>query len=98
MESIGEFSLQTSNFAAEFGQVLGGLFNFTTKSGTNKYHGTAYEYLTNEALNAARPFTHLKGLDRKHDFGFSVGGPVRIPRLYKGTNRTFFFSVTKGSA
>jgi len=91
VESIGEFSLQTSNFAAEFGQVLGGLFNFTTKSGTNKYHGTAYEYLTNEALNAARPFTHLKGLDRKHDFGFSVGGPVRIPKLYNGTNRTFFF-------
>ncbi len=57
VETIGEFSMQTTNFSAEFGQVLGGVFNFTTKSGTNELHGSAYEYLTNEALDAHRPFT-----------------------------------------
>lgn len=96
VEAIGEFSLQTANFAAEFGQVLGGLFNFTTKSGSNFFHGSAYEYFVNEALDAARPFTHVKGRDRKHDFGFSVGGPVRIPRLYNGKDRTFFFFSFEG--
>jgi len=99
VETIGEFAIQTSNFSAEFGQVMGGVFNFTTKSGTNEFHGSVYEYLTNEALNARRPLSTPfatsprapKALDRKHDYGFTVGGPVRIPRLYDGRNRTFFF-------
>jgi hypothetical protein len=91
VESIGEFSVQTSNFSPEYGQVLGGVFNFTTKSGTNQVHGSGYEYLTNEDFNAARPFTHALGVDRKHDFGFSVGGPVWIPKIYNGKNKTFFF-------
>jgi hypothetical protein len=99
VETIGEFSIQTNNFAAEFGQVLGGVFNFTTKSGTNEFHGSVYEYLTNEALNAYRPLSTpfatsprpAKALDRKHDYGFSVGGPVRLPWLYDGRNKTFFF-------
>ncbi len=99
VETIGEFSIQTNNFDAEFGQVLGGVFNFTTKSGTNEFHGSAYEYLTNEALNARRSFSTpfassprpAKALDRKHDYGFSVGGPVRVPWLYDGRNKTFFF-------
>lgn len=99
VETIGEFSIQTNNFAAEFGQVLGGVFNFTTKSGTNQFHGSAYEFLTNEAFNAYRPLSTpfstslrpAKALDRKHDYGFSVGGPVRLPWLYDGRNKTFFF-------
>jgi hypothetical protein len=99
VETIGEFAIQTNNFSAEFGQVLGGVFNFTTKSGTNELHGSAYEYLTNEALNARRPFSTPtaasprapKALDRKHDYGFSVGGPVYVPKLYDGRNKTFFF-------
>jgi len=99
VETIGEFSIQTNNFAAEFGQVLGGVFNFTTKSGTNQFHGSVYEYLTNEAFNARRPLSTPfatsprapKSLDRKHDYGFSVGGPVRLPWLYDGRNKTFFF-------
>jgi hypothetical protein len=91
VETIGEFSMQTANFAAEYGQVLGGLFNFTTKSGTNELRGSAYEYLTNEALDAHRPFTGTRPLSRKHNFGFSVGGPVHLPPLYGGRNRTFFF-------
>jgi hypothetical protein len=99
VETIQEFSVQTNNFDAEFGQVLGGVFNFTTKSGTNEFHGSAYEYLTNEALNAHRSFSTpfsssprpRRALDRKHDYGFTVGGPVRIPKLYDGRNKTFFF-------
>ena len=92
VETIGEFSMQTSNFAAEYGQVLGGLFNFTTKSGTNELHGSAYDYMTNEALDAHRPFTGARPLSRKHNFGFSVGGPVYMPGLYDGRNKTFFFA------
>jgi hypothetical protein len=99
VETIGEFAIQTNNFSAEFGQVLGGVFNFTTKSGTNEFHGSVYEYLTNEAFSARRPLSTPfatsprapKALDRKHDYGFSVGGPVRLPWLYDGRNKTFFF-------
>jgi hypothetical protein len=75
------------------------VINVVTKSGTNEFHGSAYEYLTNEALNAGRPLTTPfatsprppKPLDRKHDYGFSVGGPVRLPKIYDGRNKTFFF-------
>jgi hypothetical protein len=81
------------------------VFNFTTKSGTNDLHGSAYEYLTNEALNAYRPLSTpfatsprpAKALDRKHDYGFTVGGPVYLPKSvfgpfgYDGRNKTFFF-------
>ena len=80
VETIGEFSMQTANFSAEFGQVLGGLFNFTTKSGTNELHGSVYEYFTNEALDAHRPLTRPLPASRKHDFGFSAGGPVHHSR------------------
>lgn len=91
VDMIQEFSLQTSNFAAEFGQIGGGLYNFTTRSGTNAFHGTGYEYLTNEALNASRPFTYANPRSRKNDFGGTIGGPVYIPKVYNGKNRTFFF-------
>ena len=90
VEMISEFSFQGSNFAAEFGQTLGGVFNFTTKSGTNQFHGSLFEYLTNEALDARRPFAGLP-LSRKHDFGGTIGGPVLIPKVYDGRNKTFFF-------
>jgi hypothetical protein len=91
VDMIQEFSLQTSNFSPEFGQIGGGLYNFTTRSGTNALHGTAYEYFTNEALNAYRPFTYANPRSRKNDFGGTVSGPVYIPKLYNGKNKTFFF-------
>ena len=90
VEQIEEFSLQTSNYAAEFGQVSGGLFNFTIKSGTNALHGSGYEYFANEALDAQRPFVFIRPLSRKHDFGGSLTGPIWIPKIYNGKNRTFF--------
>jgi hypothetical protein len=91
VEAIEEFTLQTSNYSAEFGQALGGVFNFTIRSGTNNFHGSGFEYFTNEAINSKTPFTHIRPISRKHDFGGTIGGPVRIPKLYNGRDKTFFF-------
>lgn len=91
VEAIQEFALQSSNFAAEFGQVQGGLFNFTSKSGTNQVHGSAYSYFRNEAFNASTPYTHLDPKLRTFDWGATIGGPVYIPKVYDGRNKTFFF-------
>ena len=97
VESISAFSLQTSNFSAEFGTVGSGLFNFTSKSGGNKYHGSAYNYLQNTAFNSGLPFTddgkgkHVKIVKHLSNGGFSIGGPISIPKFYNGKNRTFFF-------
>jgi hypothetical protein len=91
VEAITEFAVQSSNFSAEFGQVMGGLYNFTTKSGTNQLHGSLYEEWANEVLDARHPFNHVRDRDRKNDYGFTVGGPVWIPKIYNGKNRTFFF-------
>jgi hypothetical protein len=98
VDALQEITVQTSNYAAEYGQAGGGLFNFTTRSGTNALHGSAYEYLLNEAFGAGIPFTdngnggHIRPKVRKHDFGLNLGGPVYIPKIYNGKQRTFFFS------
>ena len=97
VEALQEVSVQTSNFAAEYGQVSGGMFNFTSRGGTNQFHGSLYDYLTNEDLNAGISFTdsghghHLRPPTHKNDFGGSIGGPIRIPKLYNGRNKSFFF-------
>src|SRR5437870_11701128 len=97
VEATQEVAIQTSNYSAEFGQAGGGLFNFTMKSGTNQFHGSAYDYFVNEALNAGTPFTDdgrghlLRPRQRRNDYGFAVGGPVDIPKLYNGHDKTFFF-------
>ncbi|MEO8371448.1 MAG: TonB-dependent receptor, partial [Candidatus Solibacter sp.] len=93
VEAIGEFSLQTSNFSAQYGGGLGAMFNFTTKSGTNKIHGSLYDYLTNETMfNAHRFFqANRRDRDRKTDAGGTIGGPVYIPKIYNGKDKTFFF-------
>ena len=64
VDAIQEVSIQTSNFAAEYGQVGGGYINYTMKSGTNQFHGPAYDYFQNEALNAGLPFTVDNGRHR----------------------------------
>jgi hypothetical protein len=103
VDAIQEVAIQTSNFAAEYGQAAGGYFNYTMRSGTNTYHGSAYDYLVNEALDAGLPFTnagltnslkdgqHIRNRIRRNDYGFTIGGPVRIPKLYNGHDKTFFF-------
>ena len=91
VDSIQEFSVQTSNYNAEFGQAGGAVFNTTMKSGTNSFHGSAYDYIVNEALNASTPYSNLKARMRRHDYGFTFGGPVWIPGVYDGHDKTFFF-------
>jgi hypothetical protein len=91
MDAMQETAIQTSNYSAEFGQVGGGLFNVTMRSGTNQFHGAGYDYLVNEAFNASTPFTNALPRTRRNDYGFNVGGPVRIPKLYNGKDRTFFY-------
>ena len=96
-DAVQEMAIQTSNYAPEFGQAGGGLFNITMKSGTNQFHGTAYEYFVNESLNAALPFSFtpeggkFRSRNRRNDFGGTLGGPVIIPKLYNGKDKTFFF-------
>jgi hypothetical protein len=90
VDAVEEFAVQTSNFAAEYGQAGGGLFNVTMKSGTNKLRGSAYDYWYNEALNASSPYGQ-KDRQRRNDYGFTLGGPVYIPKLYNGRDKTFFF-------
>ena len=91
VDAIEEVAIQTSNFAAEYGAAGGAMINMVTKSGTNTYHGSAYDYATNEALNAHTRYTGLRSKIRQHDFGFTLGGPLKIPKVYDGTNKTFFF-------
>ena len=90
VEMIEEYSLQTSNFAAEYGQVGGGVVTFATKSGANQFHISAFEYKTNEIMDAAKPFVNQTPVSRKDDFGGILSGPVYIPKIYNGRNRTFF--------
>jgi len=97
VDAMQEFAVQTSNYAAELGQAGGGLFNVTMRSGTNQFHGGAYEYFVNEALNAGTPFTNngngqlVRPRQRRNDYGFNLGGPVWIPKLFNGHDKAFFF-------
>jgi len=99
VDAIQEVSIQTGDYAAEFGQAGGGVFNITMKSGANQFHGSAYDYLANEALNAGTPNTakpadpaqHIRNRLRRGDYGFTLGGPLRIPKIFDGHDKTFFF-------
>jgi hypothetical protein len=90
-DAIEEFSIQTSNYAAEYGQAVGGLVNIAMKSGAGAYHGSAYTYLANEALNAPNYYTSFKPKDRRYNYGAELGGPVSIPKIYDGRDKTFIF-------
>ena len=97
LEAISEFAVETNGFKAEYGHAGGGVMNFVSKSGTNNIHGTAYEFLRNNDLDANNFFNNAKGIPipiyKQNDFGFSVGGPVYIPKVYHGRNKTFFFTA-----
>ena len=85
---------------AEFGQASGGLYNFTSRSGTNQYHGSSYEYFAHEKLNAARPFTNTatgpsRPQLRRHDLGANVGGPIVFRRSMTATTARFSSSITR---
>ena len=96
VEALTEFSVEAGGFKAETGHASGGTASFVSKSGTNEFHGSAYEFMRNEALDARGFFAAKKAVYKQHDFGFSAGGPVVIPKLYDGHNRTFFFVTYEG--
>jgi Carboxypeptidase regulatory-like domain len=98
VEAITEFSVETNGFKPEFGQAGGGAITFASKSGTNQFHGSVYNFLRNDALDEKGFFEKTKGIYRQNNFGGSWGGPVRIPRMYNGRNKTFFFAAYEGFA
>jgi Carboxypeptidase regulatory-like domain len=96
IDAIQEFKMQTGNYSAEFGFQAGANIDIVTKSGTNQVHGTLYDFLRNDKMDARGFFPTSKPELRQNQFGGTVGGPVYIPKVYKGKNRTFFFSNYEG--
>ena len=86
VDAVQEFSVLTSNYSAEYGYTSGGVINAVTRSGTNQFHGSAYEFLRNSALDAANYFENLNGLPkapfRRNQFGGSAGGPIKKDRIF----------------
>ena len=95
MEALEEFKVQTSGLSAEYGRTAGGIFNFVMKSGTNQIRGSAMGQLRNEWMNsntfANNFYGRPKQRDRRHNYAFSLGGPVYLPGLYDGKDKTFFY-------
>jgi Carboxypeptidase regulatory-like domain/TonB dependent receptor len=104
VDTIQEFKVQSHNDSAEFGTVLGGMVNLVSKSGTNSLHGSVWEFLRNDYFDARNKFTDIDsngnpkapGAFRQNEFGGAVGGPVYIPKLYNGKNKTFFYFGYEG--
>ncbi len=92
VDAVQEFKVQSGSMSAEFGFTLGGVINVATKSGTNEYHGTAYEFFRNNDLDARNAFATVRPEYRYNQYGAAVGGPVSLPKIYSGKNRTFFFA------
>jgi hypothetical protein len=95
IDDVLEFKVQSHNDEAQFGQVLGGIVNLATKSGTNAFHGSAWEFLRNDALDARNYFNPDKTPLKQHEFGVAIGGPVIVPH-YNGRNKTFFYASYEG--
>ena len=102
LDALQEFRATTSTYSAEYGRTPGGQFSFTTRSGTNDWHGSAFDYFRNEALDANNWFNTAvtpiipREKERQNDFGGTLGGPVRIPHIYNGKDKTFFFFSYEG--
>lgn len=99
IDAIQEFKVVSHTDSAEFGSVLGGVVNVVTKSGTNQFHGSAWEFNRNTAYDARNYFLPAgvpKAPYHQNQFGFSVGGPIWIPKVYNGHNKTFFFGAYQG--
>ena len=108
IDALQEFKIQTSSYAAEFGRTPGAQVQLITRSGTNTFHGTVFEYFRNEAFDANDWFNNARNLakpaTRQSDFGFVLGGPILLPRFgeggrqpwFNGRNSTFFFLSYEG--
>lgn len=96
LDAIAEFRVQTNSYSAEFGRNGGAVINVITKAGSNHFHGSAYEYVQNSALNTNDFFNNALKIAKpdytKNIFGASLGGPVWIPKIYNGHDKTFFFA------
>ncbi|MBI2688958.1 MAG: TonB-dependent receptor [Acidobacteria bacterium] len=100
VDAVSEFKVETNALSAEFGRFNGGVISVVTKSGTNRLHGTVYEFLRNSKMDANSFFANRGGVPigalRRNQFGFTLGGPLVLPKLYKGRDRTFFFIDYEG--
>ena len=100
IDLVQEYKVQTNNFSAEFGNTGGGVINVVTRSGTNQIHGSAYDFLRNDKFDANDFFANRAGIPisplRFNQFGATLGGPVVIPKVYNGKDRTFFFFSYEG--
>jgi len=100
VDETQEFRIQQNVFTAQYGRSMGNVVNAITKSGTNRLHGDAFEFLRNSALDANNFFNNRAGLSKPHfernQFGATLGGPVWIPKLYKQTDKTFSLVDMRG--
>jgi len=100
VDETQEFRLQSNSFSAQFGFSSGNVVNLVTKSGSNTLHGDAFEFLRNNDLDANNYFANRSGIPRQHfernQFGFTLGGPLVIPHIYSGHDKTFFFGDYEG--
>jgi hypothetical protein len=100
LDALQEFKVQTAGYSAEYGRQPGGQFALTTRSGGNVYHGSLYDYLRNTVFDANNWFLNASGSPRppehQNDFGGTFSGPIRIPRVYNGHDKTFFFFTYEG--
>jgi hypothetical protein len=100
VDAVQEFKVKTNNYSAEFGRSAGAIISATVKSGGNDVHGSAWNFLRNEKLDANNFFSNAARVQRQpfkqNQFGFTLGGPVYIPKVYSGRNRTFFFGDYEG--
>ena len=100
IEGVEEFRIQTNSYSAEYGRSGGGILTIATKTGTNALRGSLFEFLRNSKMDANNFFANASnrplGVFQRNEFGGSVGGPVVIPGLYKGQNKTFFFTAFEG--
>ncbi|MCS7025791.1 MAG: TonB-dependent receptor [Bryobacteraceae bacterium] len=91
VDAIAEFKLITNNYSAEYAHAMGGVTSFTMKSGTNQLHGTGFHFLRNEKLDARGFFPAVRAPSKQNEWGGTLGGPVLIPKLYNGKDKTFWF-------
>ena len=96
-DALQEFSVQTSNYGSQYGGNAGGVVNIVTKSGANDLHGDAFEFVRNYSFNARNFFAPARDLLKRNQYGGTVGGPVTIPKLYSGKDKTFFFFGYQGT-
>src|SRR5262249_25409984 len=91
VDTVQELSVATSGYNAEYGNTGGGEERYVLKSGTNQLHGDAHEFFRNTKLDARGFFSPITPIHKENEFGFTIGGPVVIPKLYNGKNKTFLF-------